>query len=32
MIPTHSHLRDYAQARLDELAEATRTTRFEPNT
>ncbi len=30
MIPTHSHLVDYAQARLDELAEATRASRFEP--
>jgi NAD(P)-dependent dehydrogenase (short-subunit alcohol dehydrogenase family) len=30
MIPTHSHLLDYAQARLDELAEATRATEFEP--
>lgn len=32
MIPTHSHLLDYAQARLDELAAATRATRFEPGT
>ena len=30
MIPTHSHLVDYAQARLDELAAATRATKFEP--
>ena len=29
MIPTHAHLIDYAQARLDELAAATRATRFE---
>jgi len=32
MIPTHSHLVEYAQARLDELVEATRATRFEPGT
>ncbi len=32
MIPTHSHLVDYAQARLDELAEASRASQFEPNT
>jgi hypothetical protein len=32
MISTHSHLLDHAQARLDELAEATRATNFEPNT
>lgn len=32
MIPTHSHLLDYAQARLDELSEATRATRFEDGT
>ncbi len=32
MIPTHSHLLDYAQARLDELAEATRASHFEPGT
>jgi len=31
MIPTHSHLLDYASARLDELATATRATTFEPN-
>ena len=30
MIPTHAHLVDYAQARVDELAEATRATAFEP--
>lgn len=30
MIPTHSHLVDYARARLDELDEATRASRFEP--
>ncbi len=30
MIPTHSHLVDYAQARLDELVEATRASDFEP--
>jgi len=29
MIPTHPHLLDYARARVDELAEATRATRFE---
>ena len=29
MIPTHAHLVDYAQARLDELVAATRATRFE---
>ncbi len=32
MIPTHSHLSDYAAARLDELASATRASHFEPNT
>jgi NAD(P)-dependent dehydrogenase (short-subunit alcohol dehydrogenase family) len=32
MIPTHSYIVDYAQARLDQLAEATRATDFEPNT
>ncbi len=31
MIPTHSHLVDYAGARLEELAEATRATHFEPD-
>jgi NAD(P)-dependent dehydrogenase (short-subunit alcohol dehydrogenase family) len=30
MIPTHSHLIEYAQARLNELLEATQATRFEP--
>lgn len=32
MIPTHSHLVEFAQARLDELIEANRATRFEPGT
>jgi NAD(P)-dependent dehydrogenase (short-subunit alcohol dehydrogenase family) len=32
MIPTHSHLLDYASARLDELAAANRASNFEPNT
>lgn len=32
MIPTHSHIVDYARARLDELEEATRATSFEPGT
>lgn len=32
MVPTHSHILGYAQARLDELAEATRATNFEPGT
>lgn len=32
MIPTHSHLIEFAKARLDELTEATRATRFEPGT
>ena len=32
MIPTHSHLVEFTQARLDELAEANRATRFEPGT
>ena len=32
MIPTHSHIVDYARARLDELDEATRATDFEPGT
>lgn len=32
LIPTHSHVLDYARARLDELAAATRDTRFEPGT
>ena len=32
MIPTHSHLVEFAQARLDELTEATRATSFEPGT
>lgn len=30
MIPTHSHLLEYAQARLDELADANRASHFEP--
>ena len=32
MIPTHSHLLDFAQARTDELAAAIRASHFEPNT
>lgn len=31
MIPTHSHIAGYAQARTDELAAASRATRFEPD-
>jgi len=30
LIPTRSHVLDYARVRLDELAAATRDTRFEP--
>jgi NAD(P)-dependent dehydrogenase (short-subunit alcohol dehydrogenase family) len=32
MIPTHSHILGYAQARLDALEDATKATTFEPNT
>ena len=32
MIPTHSHLVEFARARIDELTEATQATRFEPGT
>ncbi len=32
MIPTHSHILDYARARLEELEAATQATHFEPNT